>query len=236
MLSDKLFLNGRLSQLYGVKLAPDAPFQEVETSPDQRDGILTQPYLLSKFAYLDGSSPIHRGVLIERNLLGRILSPPPSNFTPLAASAHPELTTRQRVSLQTKPAFCNNCHGIINPLGFTLERFDAIGRLRDVDNGKPVDSTGAYRSRNGTLVKFSGAKDLAEYLANSDDAQSAFVEKLFLNVAKQPPLAYGPTELGQLEHSFAANRYSIRSLLVAMATATAMPKDAARPTQAMVHS
>jgi hypothetical protein len=229
MLSDNQFLNGRLAQLYGANLPADAPFQEVQLDPQSRAGVITHPYLLSRFAYLDGSSPIHRGVLIIRNLLGRTLSPPPSNFVPLAASAHPDLTTRQRVSLQTKPAFCNNCHGQINPLGFTLEEFDAIGKVRQADNGKPVDASGAYRSKSGALVKFSDAKDLAQYLANSDDAQSAFVEKLFLNVAKQPPMAYGTTKLADLEHSFAKNRYSIRSLLVEMVTSTALPAKIASP-------
>ena len=164
-------------------------------------------------------------MLIERNLLGRTLSPPPANFVPLAASAHPDMTTRERVSLQTKPEFCNKCHGIINPLGFTLERFDAIGKLRDSENGKSIDASGFYRARSGAVVRFSGAKELATYLAGSDDARNAFVEKLFLNVAKQPALAFGPTKLAELQHAFAKNQYSIRRLLVEMVAATALPID-----------
>ena len=209
--------------MYGANLPVDAPFQPIELDAGTRSGVLTQPYLLSRFAYLDSSSPIHRGVLIERNLLGRTLSPPPANFAPLAASTHPGMTTRERVSLQTKPTFCNNCHGIINPLGFTLEKYDAIGKLRDSDNGKPVNSTGVYRNRTGALVRFSGAKDLAKYLAEGEDSHHAFVEKLFLNVAKQPPRAFGPKNLENLEQGFVKNQYSIRSLLVDMAVATATP-------------
>jgi mono/diheme cytochrome c family protein len=224
MLSDKEFFNGRLAALYGVNLPANAPFQEVTLDPGQRAGVITQPYILSRFAYLDGSDPIHRGVLIYRNLLGRILNPPPSAFAPLAASAHPDLTTRQRVAFQTKPQFCANCHGRINPVGFTLEEFDAIGKLRSADNGKPIDCSGMYRSSGGSLVRFSGAKELAEYLADSDDARDAFVEKLFLNVAKQPPLAFGTKTLDQLEASFVKNQYSIRSLLRDMAVATAVGK------------
>ena len=223
MQSDSVFLNGRLAQLYGANLPVDAPFQPIELDAGTRSGVLTQPYLLSRFAHLDSSSPIHRGVLIERNLLGRTLSPPPANFAPLAASTHPGMTTRERVSLQTKPTFCNNCHGIINPLGFTLEKYDAIGKLRDSDNGKPVNSTGVYRNRTGALVRFSGAKDLAKYLAEGEDSHHAFVEKLFLNVAKQPPRAFGPKNLENLEQGFVKNQYSIRSLLVDMAVATATP-------------
>ncbi len=224
MLSDSEFLNGDLAKIYGADLPANAPFQPVKLNPGLRYGVITQPYLLSRFAYLDGSSPIHRGVLIYRNLLGRLLNPPPSNFVPLAASVHPDFTTRERVSLQTKPSFCASCHGLVNHLGYTLEEFDAIGRYRTKDNDKPIDSTGFYRARNGNLVEFSDAKDLAEYLANSDDAHEAFVEKLFLHEVKQPPMAYGTKTLAHLQQEFAKNQYSIRSLLVAIAVATALPE------------
>jgi hypothetical protein len=225
MLSDKLFFNGRLAKVYGVGLPPNAPFQQVELNPGRRRGVITHPYLLARFAYLESSSPIHRGVLIERNLLGRVLSPPPANFAPLSAGTRPDLTTRERVSLQTRPQFCNSCHGIINPLGFTLERFDAIGRLRDRDNGKPIDDTGAYESRAGVKVKLAGALDLAHYLATSDDAHRSFVEKLFVHVVKQPPTAYSPTEIADLQQGFAKNQYSVRELLVDTVMASMFASD-----------
>lgn len=223
MLSPKLFLNGRLAKAYGANLPADASFQPVTLPGSERSGVLTQPYLLSCFAYLDNSSPIHRGVLIMRNLLGRTLQPPPAAFAPLAADLHPELTTRQRVELQTRPSFCNGCHGKINPLGFTLERFDAIGRSRDMDNNRPVDTTGFYESRGGKTIRFSGAQDLARYLADSEDAHDAFVEKLFQHMVKQPIRAYGAPVLPKLERSFAAEQYNIRKLMVDIVAASALP-------------
>lgn len=215
------FFNGRLAKLYGGDLPPDAPFQAVKLDPDQRAGVLTHPYVLSRFAYLETSSPIHRGVLIARNMLGRTLAPPPAAFTPLAASLHPSLTTRERVALQTKNAPCNSCHNMINPLGFTLERFDAIGRLRREENGKAVDASGSYKARDGEVVKFAGATDLAKYIAESDEAQTAFTEKLFHHLVKQPVLAYSPQMLPKLEHAFAQNQYSIRKLMVEIISDTA---------------
>ena len=92
--------------------------------------MLTHPYLLSVLAYPAESSPIHRGVFIGRGLLGITLRPPPEAFVPFPAEAHPDLTTRQRIALQTSPAACIGCHGVMNPLGFTLENFDAVGRYR----------------------------------------------------------------------------------------------------------
>lgn len=214
------YLNGRLAKLYGADLPTDAPFQAVELDPDQRSGVLTHPYLLSRFAYLETSSPIHRGVLIARSLLGRTLQPPPAAFAPLAPSLHPSLTTRQRVALQTKPEACNTCHSMINPLGFTLERFDAIGRLRKDENGKPIDATGAYLARSGHRIRFSGATDLGKFLANSDEAHAAFVEKLFQHLVKQPVRAYGPKTLPNLEAAFEKGGYSIRNLMVQAMMAT----------------
>ena len=81
LLSDTVYLNGRLAKIYGVKLPPDAPFQPVRLDPKERAGVVTHPYLMASFAYLESSSPIHRGVLIARGLLGRTLQPPPEAFT-----------------------------------------------------------------------------------------------------------------------------------------------------------
>ena len=222
MLSKKMFLNGRLAPFYGVSLPPDAPFQSVVLDPAERSGVLTHPYILASFAYVDNSSPIHRGVMIVRNMLGRVLKPPPAAFAPLAADLHPSLTTRQRVEMQTRPAACSGCHGMINPLGFTLERFDAIGRLRKEENGQSVNCTGGYQPRSGPAAQFNGAQDLARYIAGSDEAHAAFAEKMFQNLVKQPIRAYGPQALPDLQRSFAAQEYNIRKLLIEIGTMAAL--------------
>ncbi|RYG44436.1 DUF1592 domain-containing protein, partial [bacterium] len=222
MLGKSQYLNGRLAKLYGVKLPEDAPFQKVQLDPGQRAGVLTHPYLLSRFAYLETSSPIHRGVLIARSLLGRTLAPPPMAFAPVAASLHPNLTTRERVALQTKPAMCNSCHSMINPLGFTLERFDAIGRIRQEENGKKVNPAGGYVDRSGNQATFTGALDLAKYLADSPEAQSAFTEKLFQHLVKQPVLAYSPKTLPTLRKDLVEHKYDVRRLMVTIMGATAL--------------
>ncbi len=222
LLADDLYMNGRLAKFYGVDLPADAPFQKVKLNPQQRAGVLTHPYLMAAFAHTSATSPIHRGVFLVRGVLGLTLRPPPEAFVPLPESAHPDLTTRERVALQTKPASCQSCHGVINPLGYTLEHFDAVGRFREQDGGKPIDATGTYQTRAGDLVKFDGARDLATFLAGSDEVQTAFVEQLFRHLAKQPVVAYGPKELGGLRESFAKNGFNIRKLVVEAATAAAM--------------
>jgi hypothetical protein len=229
MLSPAVFLNGRLAKIYDVKLPADAPFQSVSLDSDMRSGLLTQPYILSKYAYLETSSPIHRGVIIIRSILGRTLQPPPSALAPTPPSLHPEMTTRERIAAQTKPEMCNACHGIINPLGFTLEEFDAIGRYRVNENGKPIDTSGSYLARSGKRSTFTNAIDLGKYIVDSDDAQSAFVEKLFQHLVKQPVLAYGPRMLPGLVQKFAENRYSIRKLMVQIGVSSALEPQGAKP-------
>jgi hypothetical protein len=220
--ADYVYLNGRLAQFYGAELSADAPFQKVALDPRERAGILTHPYLMSSFAYTASSSPIHRGVFIARSVLGRVLRPPPEAVAPLAPDLHPDLTTRQRVTLQTKPESCVSCHGLINPLGFTLEHFDAVGRYRSEEKGRPVDASGSYENRKGETVKFGGVRELATFLANSDETHTAFVQQLFHYMVKQPVRAYGPQTLPNLKRFFAANNFNLRKLMVEIMATSAL--------------
>jgi len=142
--------------------------------------------------------------------------------SPLPLDLHKDLTTRERITLQTKPEACQSCHSMINPLGFTLENYDAVGRFRTEDAGKPIDATGGYRTRTGEMVKFHGVRDLANYLADSDETRSTFVEQLFHYMIKQPIRAYGSDTLPKLRDGFAANRYSIRRLAADIVTTAVM--------------
>src|SRR5262249_858246 len=158
------------------------------------------------------SSPIHRGVFLARGVLGLSLRPPPEAVVPLPPDLHPDLTTRERVTLQTKANNCMTCHGIINPLGFTLENFDAVAKYRDKDHGKAGENAGRYRTREGKTVNVNGARELAAFLAGSEEAQEAFVEQMFHFLVQQPARAYGPATLAELRKSFAANGFNIRKL------------------------
>jgi hypothetical protein len=219
--ADWLYLNGRLAQLYRPDLPPDSPFMKAALDPGERAGVLTHPYLMAGFAYTATSSPIHRGVFIARSVLGRALRPPPMAVSPLPVELHADLTTRERITLQTKPEACQSCHAMINPLGFPLESFDAVGRFRTLEGGKPIDTSGMYRRRNGDIVKFSGVRDLAEFLASSEETHSAFVEQMFHYMIKQPIRAFGQDALPKLRSSFAAGGFNIRRLAVDIVTTAA---------------
>ena len=231
---DEVFLDGTLAPLFGLSLPADAAFQSVRLDDGRRSGLVTHPYMLSVLAYTDNTSPIHRGVFLARSVLGNVLKPPKEAVAPLAADLHPDLTTRQRVAVQTKPAACQTCHTMINPLGFALEDFDAIGRHRTTEqigqNERPIDASGRYQPRVGEPATFTGGRELGAYLAVSRDAAEAFVQNLFHAVIKQPLRAWGPETLEQLVDRFIANDYSIRKLLIEIllvATSSAASEPAA---------
>jgi hypothetical protein len=235
LLAEDVYLNGRLlarylpaTRFFAPFLLPDAPFGKLSLDPDRRAGVLTHPYLMASFAYTGASSPIHRGVFLARGVLGRSLRPPQDAFSPLPEDLHPTLTTRERVHLQTKTENCQSCHGLINPLGFTLEHFDAVGMYRETDNNKPVEASGGYRTRTGETVTFHGARDLAKFLAGNDEAHGAFAEQLFHHLVQQPVRAYGPTAMTDLKKAFAADGFSIRKLAVTIAVTAALPPEPKR--------
>jgi hypothetical protein len=234
LLAEDLYLNGRLGRLYGCDLPADAPFRKVTLKSGERAGVLTHPFLLAHLAYTSTSSPIHRGVFLARNVLGVTLRPPPDAFAPLAPDLHPNLSTRERVALQTSPMACAKCHGVINPLGFTLENFDAIGRYRDRENGKPVDASGWFESRSGEVKKFRGVRELARFLANNEEAHEAFVARLFHHLVRQPVEVYGPDRLAELRRFFAANNYNMRRLVIESIVQAALPDREHRPAAARV--
>ena len=137
LLADYLYLNPRLADFYKASGPDQSGFVKVSLPKDQRAGIFTHPYLLSANAYHDNTSPIHRGVFLSRKVLGRLLKPPPEAVAFKNEEFDPSLTMREKVAQLTKKTSCMQCHRVINPIGFSLESFDAVGRFRTEDNKKP---------------------------------------------------------------------------------------------------
>jgi hypothetical protein len=222
LLADYVFLNNRLAQFYGVATNAADDFVKVTLDPGQRSGVLTHPYLLSTFAYQKQTSPIHRGVFLTRNIVGRSLKPPPMAMTFKDADFAPNLTMREKVAQLTDQKACQTCHSVINPLGFSLEHYDAVGRFRTHENDRPVDSVSEYTTDEGQTIRLAGARDVAQFAAGSEQAQNGFIEQLFHQVAKQPMLAYGSDVMDRLRQSFAASQFNLQKLLVDIASVAAL--------------
>jgi hypothetical protein len=224
LLSDAILMNERLAKFYGQTLPEGHGFRPVKMDADQRAGVLTHPYVLATFSYTKSSSPIHRGVFLTRNILGRMLKPPPMAIAFMDDKFDPSFTMREKVTeLTAKPA-CQSCHVTINPLGFSFERFDAVGRVRATDNNKPINATADYTAADGTVIKLSGARDVALHAAESQAGQAGFVRNLFQAMVKQPTTAYSPELLGQLTGRFRRDHYHVRNLAIEVAVIAALPK------------
>ncbi len=237
-LADWSMTTDRLAAFYGeawkplplepgeaIKGAPaDNPIPRVRRSvsdPQNRFGVLTHPYLMSGMSYHDSTSPIHRGVFLIRNVFGRILRVPNEAFSPLSPDLHPDLTTRERVALQTSPDNCQVCHTKINGLGFAMENFDAVGKFRGQEKEKPINAAGSYLDRSGREVSFSGPRELVEYIVGSDDAHRAFVTRAFHHFVKQPPAAFGPSTLDELTDGFRKSNFNMNELVAEIAVIAA---------------
>lgn len=225
ILADTAWTTERIASFYGDAWKPasesNADFHRTSPDSNSRLGLVNHPFLMSGLAYHDSTSPIHRGVFLIRYILGRTLRPPSEAFTPLSPDLHPDLTTRERVDLQTSPTSCQVCHTRINGLGFTLENFDAVGRYREQEREKPIDPAGSYTDRSGKEVTFRAPQDLAEFLASSDDVHQAFVNRVFQHFVKQPPAAYGASTLKDLTDHLRSNDYHIQDLIVEIAVVAA---------------
>ncbi|HWB78733.1 MAG TPA: DUF1592 domain-containing protein [Nannocystaceae bacterium] len=177
MTSPTSVVDAQLAAIYGVA-APEG-WDAVELDEDTRAGLLTQIGFLARGAYADMTSPIHRGVFVQRQLLCAPLPDPPPNIDrtlpPFEGEIH---TTRDAVALLTSPMACTGCHGLINEPGFALEGYDAIGGLRSEDNGWPVDAK-VTMAIDGEQVELDGAVALAHALADSKSGQRCYVQQWF---------------------------------------------------------
>ena len=197
-------------------------FQQVKFDPKQRAGVVTHPYLLASLAYSKQSSPIQRGVFLTRNIVGMALKPPPMAVAFEDSHFNPSLTMREKITELTRNNNCMTCHAVINPLGFSLENFDAIGRWRTKDNNKPVNPVSEFANEEGGKVKLAGPRDIVNYVANNPSGHRAFIRHLFNHTVKQQIPAYGLKVIDDLQHNFAANNCNIQKLLIDIALVAAL--------------
>lgn len=172
--ADFTFLNARLAQHYGdfSQVATDEQtFVKVTAPRGKRGGILTQGSILSVTSNPTRTSPVRRGRWIMENLLGTPPPPAAPDVMPLESQALTG-TLRQRMEQHRTDPNCAACHKMMDPLGFALENFDAVGRWRDTDNGEPVDARGELP----TGEVFTGVEELKALLL--EQQRAAFVRCL----------------------------------------------------------
>lgn len=152
--ADYVWVNSQLAQYYGLPFPENAAgWQRVSAGKSARGGLLTLGGVMVAGAYPTRTSPVLRGRWILDRVLGQQVLPAPSNVPALeqTVSKHQKLSLRQQMELHREKPTCRVCHEAMDPLGFALEEFDAVGLFRATQNGQPVDS--AARLPDGTALK-----------------------------------------------------------------------------------
>ena len=178
------FLNERLAHHYGIDGIRGDAFQRVSLEGQPRAGLLTQASILTITSYANRTSPVVRGVWLLDNLLGTPPSPPPPDVPSLPSVREGGVprTVQERLSEHRTNAVCASCHNTIDPLGFALESYDAIGRWRATNEGGTPFDTGIPIDPSGTLIDgtqvhgLSGLRDVI--LSRQDQFVETVTEKL----------------------------------------------------------
>lgn len=233
--ADYTFLNERLALHYGIPDVRGTQFRRVTLPPDSnRRGILGKGAILLATSYPNRTSVVLRGNWILENVLGTPPAAPPPNVEPFKENKEgvKALTIRAIMEQHRANPTCNACHGIIDPLGFGLENFDAIGswRIRDRDAGTPIDATG--RLVDGSPV--AGPADLrAAIVKHSDQFVQTMTGKMLMYALGRGTEYFDMPLVRKITRDSAKNNYNFSSLVLGIVRSPAFQMkqvpDAAKP-------
>ena len=214
--ADYTFVNERLARHYGIPGVYGSRFRRVTlTNPDQRGGLLANGALLATTSYPDRTSPVLRGKWLLNNIFGLPAPPPPPGVDTNLAETKPgakPLSIRERLAQHRQNPSCASCHAVIDPLGFALENFDAIGGWRTIDeSGRPVDASGT--TANGAKVEgLSGLRALL--LSDPDQFPRTATEKLLAYALGRRLEYYDRPTVRRIVHDAAAQDYRWSSIVL----------------------
>ena len=207
------FLNERLANLYEIPNVKGPEFRRVAFAENsQRGGIITQASVLTVSSYTTRTSPVLRGKWILDNILNAPPPPPPPDVPNLDESKiGSTLTVRQQLEEHRKNPTCASCHARLDPLGFGLEKFDAIGVYRATDGKLPIDDSGVLPDGR----KFTGAAELRTILrADRDAFAQGLTEKLLTYGLGRGIERYDKPTVKKIAANVAANNYRFSSLVL----------------------
>jgi hypothetical protein len=209
--STTTFVNQELAKFYGVPYAAtDGAFHPVDLGPaTPRVGILGSGMILAGHAHAQLTSPTLRGKFIDNMLLCRVIPPPPPGVPPLPSMAPAGSTTRQVLTAHRSAALCASCHGLMDPIGFGMENFDATGAYRTTDNGQPVDASGTLGG-----VAFDNLAQLGAAVQKDARTVPCLVNNVYENALGRAPVDQDGADLDLLIGQFAASGNLIDQLLV----------------------
>jgi len=212
------FLNERLAKHYGIPNIYGSHFRRVELPPefDMRRGLLGQASLQTVSSQPQRTSPVGRGKTIMQIFLGVSPPDPPPNVPALAdhgAAVHGESkpTMRQQMEMHRRVEPCASCHKIMDPIGFSMENFDAIGRWRTTDDGSPIDASGILVDGS----KLDGVKGMREALLRySPQFVRVIAEKLMIYAVGRGTEYYDMPVVRSIVRDAEKNNYRFSSMVL----------------------
>ena len=218
--SDYTFLNEPLAAVYGMEgAAAGAEMRKVQLTDKNRGGILGMPGVLAATSFPNRTSAVNRGVWVLERVLGENVPAAPPDVPALEKQDEQtvtSLTLRERTELHRSNAVCANCHKLLDPIGFGLENFDAIGRWRDKDeNGAAIDASGELPSGE----QFSSPQELKAIIASRlDPFARNLVERMLAYALCRRLAGYDETVVDGLMQEIAADDYRMQTVITAIVT------------------
>jgi hypothetical protein len=208
------FLNEELARIYGIE-GVTGPELVPTTLPDdgRRGGLLTTPGFLALNAHKTATSPTHRGRFVRINLLCEDVPPPPPGVDttlPELEPGAPAKTLRQRLEKHREDPACQSCHAMMDPIGFGLEHYDAVGSWRDSDDGLPIDDA---TELDGT--PFSGGVELGELVAEMPAVGSCIARRFYQHANGRLDESSEKRAVEKLVSDFVASDYNFKELVIA---------------------
>ena len=216
--SDYTFLNENLATIYALEEAVmGTEMRKVQLTDRNRGGILGMPGVLAATSFPNRTSPVNRGVWVLEQVLGDHVPSAPPDVPALEKQdqqAVANLTLRERFELHRSDPTCATCHRLLDPIGFGLENFDAIGRWRDQDeNGQPIDPSGELPDGS----RFSNPQQLKAMVAGRlDDFSRNLVEKMLAYALCRKLEGYDEIVVDQLMQEIAQDGYRMQTLVTAV--------------------
>ena len=213
--ADYTFLNERLAKHYGIPNVRGSYFRRV-TLPagSPRGGLLGHGSVLTITSYSTRTSPVLRGKWVLENLLSAAPPPPPADIPALetkGASPGESLTMREAMTKHRASPTCASCHARMDPIGFAMEHFDAVGRWRDTDGGQAIDSTGVFP--DGT--RFDGIAGLKrELLRHPEQFAGTVAERLLMYAVGRNLQYYDAPAVREILRGAQPGRYTLASLVL----------------------
>jgi hypothetical protein len=191
-------------------------FHKVALNPNRRSGLMTRGAVLALTTKPNMGDPVHRGIYIRERLLCTPLPPPPPDIVVVAPDPDPTLTTREQFQIHSSEPACAGCHQLVDPLGFGLEGYDPLGRVRELENGKPIDDRGEFISTLDIDGSFQGSKALGDLLSESQQVQRCVVLNLMRYAYGRSESAGELCDIDALYNAYSESNYDFLTLLRAI--------------------